>query len=115
MRITQLGPNEEPRFTKQEVDFKNLSGADQRVFEELVAADEPPVYQNVSALTGIERKVVTYQGGRYETSGLTAHDCEAEGLVLMYMGISTALGGVGLVASPYLWRGGTQLLASLRR
>ncbi|MFC4450650.1 hypothetical protein [Halorussus aquaticus] len=104
LTVHRLAANETADPALERVAYENLSAAEQEVFREILTAETTPVYQQSGVLDGLTRKVVTYRGGRYETSRQFESDCFGAGETYAFLGGVVALLG-GLVAGgAYGWR-----------
>ncbi len=72
--------------------------------EEILTAEETPVYDDRSAVDGLERKVVSYRGQRYETSPVFVSDCPRSWQFFQFVGALGAFLGAVLVGTSYGWR-----------
>lgn len=83
--------------------YSDLSTSQQRAFKRILDAEETPIFQNSSGLDGLDRKVITHRGERYETSRLFVSDCPNLWSTYQFFGGLTALLGGLVVAATYGW------------
>jgi hypothetical protein len=100
LTITKLEENETASSTAEHVAYSNLSATEQQVFQDILTAEETPIYQNSTQLEGLSEKIVTYRGEQYETSPLFVSDC-ANGWAIfkIWGGLIALLGGVIVIAA----------------
>lgn len=101
--ISELGENETAAPTAEHVAFSNLSATERQVFKEILAVETTPVYQNSTLVDGLEQKVVTYRGERYETGAGFVSDCAPVWPLFIVGGGFTAILGGGIAGATYGW------------
>lgn len=104
LTITKLEENETASPTAEHVAYSNLSATEQQVFQDILTAEETPIYQNSTPLEGLSEKVVTYQGEQYETSPLFVSDCANGWAIFKFWGSLIALLGGVIVITVFGWR-----------
>jgi hypothetical protein len=103
--VDRLGANESAPLATAQVEYENLTSAEQRVFRDALTAEEPPVYENTTAVSGVANTVVTYRGDRYRVSPLFENDCPPEvSRIFIVVGGFGMLVGLLSLSTLYAWR-----------
>lgn len=104
LTITKLEENETASPTAEHVAYSNLTATEQQVFQDILTAEETPIYKNSTPLEALSEKVVTYRGGQYETSPLFVSDCAKGWAIFQIWGAFSALLGGLIVIAAFGWR-----------